>query len=311
MLVSVLSMEVTIPAYLIYWTYTFGSTGWWLWLPISTVTIVVIVAIMPWCQFIPYFARPIVPLAMIGAACYARGPVGACACAAFLLTAWALIRRWLNRGSLRDEAIEILPPLASGVYFVGQGGGSSDVNHHFHSESQRFALDILRLNRLAMRAWGFFPRQLGRYAIYGTQALCPVTGVVTAVVDGLPDMYPLAQRDADHIAGNHIVIRCATRTDTFVGLAHLLAGSIQVRVGDAVSAGQPLARVGNSGNTTEPHLHIHAKTGGSPDSMLDGRGIPLCIRGRFLMRNDLFHGLSRREGTRSIPFATHSCVPGN
>lgn len=295
MIVSVLSMEATIPGFVIYCTYTDGARAWWLSLPFSAVIIAAIVVIMPWCQFIPYFARPIVPLAMIGAACYARGTVSACACAVALLTAWILIRRWLNRGSLRHEAIEILPPLASGIYFVGQGGGSSYVNHHFLNESQRFALDILRLNWLTMRAWGFFPRQLGRYAIYGTQVLCPVAGVVTAVVDGLPDMDPLVLRDAGHIAGNYIVVRCAG-TDTFVGLAHLLAGSIQVRVGDAVSAGQPLARVGNSGNTTEPHLHIHAKTGGAPDSMLDGRGVPLRIRGRFLMRNDLFRGLSGEGG---------------
>jgi hypothetical protein len=301
MLVSILSMEVIIPGIVIYsiYTYTYTSMVWWLWLPILAVIIAVIVAIMPWCQFIPYFARPIVPLAMIAAASHARGLVGACASAAFLLTAWTLIRRWLNRDPLRHEAIEISPPLDSGVYFVGQGGGSSEVNHHFLNESQQFALDILRLNWLTMRAWGFFPRQLGRYAIYGTRVLCPVAGVVTAVVDGLPDMDPLVQRDADHIAGNHIVIRCA-RTDIFVGLAHLLAGSIQVRVGDAVSAGQPLARVGNSGNTTEPHLHIHAKSGGAPDSMLDGRGVPLHIRGRFLMRNDLFRGL-RTQNIGAVP----------
>jgi hypothetical protein len=293
MIVSVLSIEATIPAYLIYWTYIYTSTGWWLWLLLSTVTIAAIVAIMPWCQFIPYFARPIVPLAMIAAAGHARGPVSACACAAFLLAAWALIRSGLNRSSLRHQAIEISPPLASGVYFVAQGGGSSEVNHHFPVECQRFALDILRLNWLTMRAWGFFPRQLGRYAIYGTPVLSPVAGVVTAVVDGLPDMDPWVQQDADHIAGNHIVIQCAAGPDTFVGLAHLLAGSIQVRVGDTVSVGQPLARVGNSGNTTEPHLHIHAKMGGEPDCMLDGEGVPLRIHGRFLMRNDLFSGLSR------------------
>jgi len=295
MIVSILTMEATIPAYVIYSIYTYSSTGWWLWLPILSVVIAAIVAIMPWCQFIPYFARPIVPLAMVAAAGHARGLLGACASAAFLLAAWALIRRWLNGDSLRLEAIEISPPLAPGVYFVGQGGGNSEVNHHFRNESQRFALDILRLNWLTMRAWGFFPQRLGRYAIYSTQVLCPVAGVVTAVVDGLPDTDPLVQRDTDHIAGNHIVIRCAGAS-TFVGLAHLLAGSIQVRVGDAVSAGQPLARVGNSGNTTEPHLHIHAKVGGAPDSMLDGQGVPLRIRGRFLMRNDLFRGLSLRKG---------------
>lgn len=294
MVTSILSIEVTVPACAIYSTYTYASTGWWLWLPLAMVTITAAVVVLPWCQFIPWFTRPIIPLAMIAAAWHAHGPVSACASAAILLAAWVLIRRRLTGRALRQEGIEIAPPLESGVYFVGQGGGSSDVNHHFRNESQRFALDILRLNWLTMRAWGFFPRQLGRYAIYGTQVLCPVDGVVTAAIDGLPDINPLAQRDFAHIEGNHIVIQCAGRTDAFVGLAHLRAGSIQVRVGETVSIGRPLARVGNSGNTTEPHLHIHAKIGGEPDCMLDGQGVPLRIRGRFLMRNDLFRGLTGR-----------------
>jgi len=109
------------------------------------------------------------------------------------------------------------------------------------------------------------------------------------------DMRPLTQRDGDHMAGNHVIIRCATNEDTFVGLAHLLAGSMRASVGDAARKGQPIARVGNSGNTTEPHLHIHAKIGGESDCMLDGCGVPLRIRGRFLMRNDLFRGCAEKE----------------
>lgn len=295
MIMSVLSIEAIIPAYVVYWTYTYDSTGWWLWIPLTTVTIAAIVVVLPWCQFIPWFARPIVPLAMVVAAWHSRGPVSAGASASILLAAYVLIRYWLTRSAVGQEGVEISPPLASGIYFVGQGGGSSDVNHHFRNESQCFALDILRLNRFVMRAWGFFPRQLDRYAIYGTQVLCPVDGVVTAAVDGLPDMEPLTQRDIAHIEGNHIVIRCTARTNLFVGLAHLLAGSIRVRVGDTVCMGQPLASVGNSGNTTEPHLHIHAKMGGNPESMLDGQGVPLRIRGRFLMRNDLFWGISPKR----------------
>ncbi|HEX3661118.1 MAG TPA: M23 family metallopeptidase [Acidobacteriaceae bacterium] len=287
-----LAIEAGIPALLIWWIYTDGPTPWWPWLAISAAAIATLVVMMPWCQFIPYFARPMAPLGMIVAAGHARGWVSGCASAGFLLVALALIRRQMNRGSLGQEAMEISPPLASGVYFVAQGGGSFGVNRHFRNESQRFALDILRLNWFTMRAWGFFPPQLDRFAIYNTRVLCPIAGVVTAVVDGLPDMDPWVQQDAEHIAGNHIVIRCGAGTDTYVSLAHLLAGSLQVRVGDAVSAGQSLARVGNSGNTTEPHLHVHAKRGGEPDSMLDGEAVPLRIRGRFLMRNDLFRGLA-------------------
>ena len=49
----------------------------------------------------------------------------------------------------------------------------------------------------------------------------------------------------------------------FLMMAHLSPGSIQVKIGDHVNVGQPIAKIGNSGNTTEPHLHIQAQTIGT------------------------------------------------
>lgn len=300
---TILAIELGIPAFLVYSTYTHGPAGWWPWLVVSGAAIAGISAFLPWCQFVPYFVLPVPALAMIAAAWHAGGGAGAGAAAAILLAAYALFRRWANRGYSRAPAIEISPPLALGLYFVAQGGGGSGVNHHFVHDSQRYALDVLRLNWAAMRAWGFFPRRLGLYAISGTPVLSPVDGVVTGVVDGLPDMEPLAQQDTEHIAGNHVVIARQGDAETYVGLAHLRAGSIRVRVGEKVLAGQPVGLVGNSGNTSEPHLHIHAKTGGEPGCMFDGQGVAIRIRGRLLMRNDLFRGRSpgRAAGAAARP----------
>jgi murein DD-endopeptidase MepM/ murein hydrolase activator NlpD len=72
-----------------------------------------------------------------------------------------------------------------------------------------------------------------------------------------------------------------------MGMAHLMQGSVLVKTGDRVIVGQTLARVGNSGNTREPYLHIHAKCGGKPESMLDGEGVPIWFDGRWLIRNSL------------------------
>jgi len=58
-----------------------------------------------------------------------------------------------------------------------------------------------------------------------------------------------------------------------------------MKPGDVVCAGQQIGRVGNSGNSTLPHLHIHAKRGGNPANMLDGRGVPMKFEGRWLARN--------------------------
>lgn len=105
--------------------------------------------------------------------------------------------------------------------------------------------------------------------------------VVTAV-DGLPDHDPPAT-DTVNLAGNHVVIECQS---VAVALAHLQSGSVAVGAGDAVTTGQPVGLVGNSGNTSEPHLHIHAVRASS-GSILEGEGVPLLFEERFPVRNTL------------------------
>ncbi|AQP45077.1 M23 family metallopeptidase [Tessaracoccus flavus] len=58
------------------------------------------------------------------------------------------------------------------------------------------------------------------------------------------------------LAGNHVLIRCAT--GDVVALCHLQQGSVSVRVDQPVRAGDPVGRCGNSGNSTEPHVHVQA-----------------------------------------------------
>ena len=61
----------------------------------------------------------------------------------------------------------------------------------------------------------------------------------------------------------------------------------EVAVGDKVKTGQPIGRAGNTGNTSEPHLHIHVEKGGNEIPILKGEGIPIIFDGRFLVRNSL------------------------
>jgi murein DD-endopeptidase MepM/ murein hydrolase activator NlpD len=99
--------------------------------------------------------------------------------------------------------------------------------------------------------------------------------------------------DSKNIARNYVVIRLDAK-DICVGLAHLQQGSVSIKLGERVQPGQLIARVGNSGNTTEPHLHIHAKRGGRPNSMLDGEGVPMCFGGRWFIRNSILHNTGNR-----------------
>ena len=181
------------------------------------------------------------------------------------------------------EAVALSFPLRSGAYYVGQGGNHMVLNHHHSHPAQRYALDVVKLNAAGLRTDGLNPAALSRYLIFGEPLVAPCSGSVSAAENSWPDQVPSA-RDQNQLAGNHVVINC---NGAAVLLAHLQRGSVQVKAGDNVRTGQPIARVGNSGNTSEPHLHIHAIKAGSAASLLAGEGLPMLFDGRFLVRNQV------------------------
>ena len=152
-------------------------------------------------------------------------------------------------------------------------------------EPQKFALDIVRLNAFGNRASSLSPDDPERYAIFGDTVYSPCSGSVIRAVDGLPDLRP-PEKDPDNLAGNHVVLACE---GVKVILAHLKQGSVALRSGMRVNEEDVLGQVGNSGNTTQPHLHLHAEWGGEPGKIFDGEGVPMKLGGRFLVRNSLFN----------------------
>jgi len=183
----------------------------------------------------------------------------------------------------KNEAVDLSFPLHDVWAYVGQGGNSTSLNYHNDSHAQRYALDIVALNAFGVRARGLNPQELTRYVIYGAPVHSPCDGSVAAAVDGFVDQTP-PNSDRDNVAGNHVVISC---DGLLVLLAHLQPGSIHVREGQSVSRGTVVGLVGNSGNTSEPHLHVHAVRAGS-GGVLKGSGVPLTFAGRFPVRNSTF-----------------------
>jgi len=179
------------------------------------------------------------------------------------------------------EPVELTFPLKGGAYYVIQGGNSR-VTNPFHGLNKTInAVDIVKLNLWGNRAEGLFPHELSRYAIFGEIVYSPCRGRISEVVDGLPDLVP-HDIQINKPAGNHVVIQCK---DVSVLLAHMKKGSVLVQKGERVKEGQPLGRVGNSGNTFEPHLHIHAVR--SADGSLQGPSVPMLFGGRYLSLNSL------------------------
>jgi hypothetical protein len=112
-----------------------------------------------------------------------------------------------------------------------------------------------------------------RFVGFGREILAPLSGVVVGAHDGEPDHpahrglpsigYAVTQRGRARagwaaLAGNHLLIE---GQGVVVALCHLRRGSIRVRTGQRVNIGQVLARCGNSGNSTEPHVHVQAMDG--------------------------------------------------
>ena len=100
---------------------------------------------------------------------------------------------------------------------------------------------------------------------HGAGVVAAANGTVVAVRDGLPEQPPNslpAGMDPTRTTGNHVIVQI--RPDVWTLYAHLQPGSIAVAVGDEVAAGQPLARLGNSGNSLAPHLHFGLLDGPDP-----------------------------------------------
>ncbi|HVT09225.1 MAG TPA: M23 family metallopeptidase [Polyangia bacterium] len=175
-------------------------------------------------------------------------------------------------------------PLSNGAFYVVQGGASSSLNNHHVNTAQKLALDITKLGPGARRAPGLLPSDPSAYFIYGSAVSAPCAGRIRYAVDGMPDS-SIPSGDVLDPAGNHVAIDCAG-LDVTVVLAHLERGSVRVHTGDRIARGEVLASVGQSGHSSEPHLHIHAArdTDGFGER---GFGVPMTFGGRFLIKNDV------------------------
>lgn len=200
----------------------------------------------------------------------------------------ALEGRTVPPGSVVDLAF----PLSGGSYLVVNGGSQRLINAHMATldatvprfrpyRGQSYGIDIVKIDGFGLRAPGFQPSDPTVYTIYGAAVLAPCSGEVVAAVDGLADM-PVPETDRAHMAGNHVILRCAG-VDVLLG--HLRPGSIGVSVGNRVETGAVLGEVGNSGNSEEPHLHVHAQMPGTDEAPMAAEPLPLRFAGRYLVRN--------------------------
>ncbi|MES5847095.1 MULTISPECIES: peptidoglycan DD-metalloendopeptidase family protein [unclassified Bacillus cereus group] len=154
---------------------------------------------------------------------------------------------------------------------VGWGGDRLEANYHVIKPNERWAYDIL-IPPAEVKS-----SKLEDYGIYGARVMAPASGTVVSINNDEKDLVP-GSDDFQSMAGNHIYLRL-DETGTFLVLAHLKKGSIKVKEGQHVNEGEFLAQVGNSGSSSEPHLHIHhQRQDPSKVSIFLSEGLPLYFR---------------------------------
>ena len=142
-----------------------------------------------------------------------------------------------------------------GEWFVVWGGDAPEQNQHQNAPNQRFAFDILKIGAGGKTHAGDGTKNEDFYA-FGQEIVAPADGVVTYAVDGVQDNKP-GEMNRMYVPGNLVVIKHAEGEYSL--LAHLKQNSVRVRVGDKVTRGQTIGLCGNSGNSSEPHLHFQVQ----------------------------------------------------
>ena len=151
----------------------------------------------------------------------------------------------------RNEVRLSLP--FTGAWLVAWGGDTRESNYHHDTPNQRFAFDFVAVDEKGRTHSGNGTSNEDYYA-FGKEVLAPADGIVTDVINGVRDNAPGSMNPYSAL-GNAVFIQHSGQEVSV--LAHLKLDSIRVKVGDKVQRGQVIGLVGNSGNSSEPHLHYH------------------------------------------------------
>ncbi|MET9901542.1 M23 family metallopeptidase [Streptomyces sp. NPDC006446] len=167
----------------------------------------------------------------------------------------------------RTPPLTLDPPVRPGTWYSSESccgnthhrRGLAPINGRFYVP-QRFAIDWYRVGEQG-QTWEGDPARLTSYLSYRQPVVAAAGGRVVEVQDGIPDNTPPLTPPVPPIedtVGNHVTVQVAP--GRYLLYAHMTPGSLRVREGDRVEPGQVLGLIGNSGNSTTPHLHFQVMT---------------------------------------------------
>jgi hypothetical protein len=165
----------------------------------------------------------------------------------------------------------IAPPLGGDRWYAANGPSNFDRHHRMgifvlngnSSIAQRFAVDWIQLGPVDGRMFTGDGSRNSDWYCYNADLLAVADGTVIEARDGLPENTPgpttILTTTMQNIFGNCVIIDIGS--GRFAVYAHLISGSLKVGIGDNVTSGQVIGKLGNTGNSTAPHLHFHICNG--------------------------------------------------
>lgn len=195
----------------------------------------------------------------------------------------------------RPEAVPIEPPV-HGRWLAMNSPASKVPSHGIRMYGQAHAIDLVHEPDRTSRpvfGTGSVMRPNSDYPAFGQPVFAMVDGVVVKATDWRRDhrarstalgvLYLMVEGmirefgGPGFIVGNHVTIR--TDDGLYATVAHLQQGSITVSVGDTVRGGDQIGQCGNSGNSTEPHVHAQLM---DRQALFLAQGVPMVFTGIML-----------------------------
>jgi hypothetical protein len=187
--------------------------------------------------------------------------------------------------AVADEAPILAAPPLRGEWIAGDSASNDVEAAHRRAMlienghawvAQRYAIDWVQYRTVDGKrtTWQGPEDKNESYFCYNQPIYSVATGKVVAAADGMAENMPHSRKyavpiDFNNAAGNHAVVEIAPHR--YVLYAPMRPGSLQVRTGDTAAVGQIIGRVGNTGSSEEPHLHMHID---DQPSFLGGNGMP-------------------------------------
>jgi len=140
-----------------------------------------------------------------------------------------------------------------GEWFTVWGGDTKELNYHIDNRAQKNAFDFIIKDDTG-KSYRTTGQTNEDYYAFGKELTAPCDGEIVVVIDGIYDNKP-GEMNPYYVPGNTVILK--TSSNEYIFFAHFKQNSIKVKQGQYVKKGDILGLCGNSGNSSEPHLHFH------------------------------------------------------